>query len=124
MVQDLLHVVKSEASKDSETTIQPDILRPHQGTGGGGGKDKGSKSGESNDSHTGKERSTQIQILLLFSGGANESDRTHHANSVETCAGEDSWVHEHQRCEESSLGDVETSPESVLLDVAVNTIRR
>ena len=97
VVKDLLNVVESETSEDSKTTIQPDFLRPHQSTGGGRRKDKRRESREGNDSHTGKQRRSQVQVLLLLSCGTNESNRAHHSNSVETSTSEKSGVHEHQR---------------------------
>lgn len=118
VVKDLLDVVESEASEDGKTTIQPDLLRPHQSTGGGGGKDKRRESREGNDGHTGKQRCSKVQVLLLLSRGTNESNRAHHSNSVETSTSEKSGVHEHQRRKERSLGEVKASPETVLHNVA------
>lgn len=120
MVQDLLDIVEGEATEDSKTTIQPDTLRPHQSAGSGGGKDQRSETGESNDGDTGKKGTAKVQVLLLFRGGTDESDRAHHSNGVETSASKDSRVDEHQRGQKSSLGHVKGTPKGVLCDIAID----
>jgi hypothetical protein len=122
VVQNLLHIIEGEATKDSQSTVQPDALRPHESAGSSGGKDHRSKTGESDDSNTSEEGTTEVQVLLLLSGSTNESNGTHHADSVETSASEDSRVHEHQRREERSLGQVEQSPAAILQDVAIEMV--
>jgi hypothetical protein len=89
MLQDLLHVVQGEASKDSETTIQPNLLTPHQRAGGGGREHKRCKAGDGHDGDTGQKGTTEVEVFFLFGGGADESDGTHHAERVDTGAGED-----------------------------------
>lgn len=122
--QDLLDVVQSEATEDSETTVQPDLLRPHQRAGSSSGKNKGRKSGESNDGHTSEQRATEVQVLLLLGSRSNKSNRAHHSNSVKTGTRENSGVHEHQWGEERSLREVEPSPQSILHDVAIAVVRK
>lgn len=95
MVEDLLDIVEGEATEDSETTIQPDTLRPEQRPGRGSGENHGSKTGEGDDGDTGEERSTEVHVLFLLGSGADEGDRAHHANGVETSASEDSRMEEH-----------------------------
>lgn len=58
VVQDLLDVIKGEATEDSKTTVQPDLLGPHQSTCGSGGNNEGSQAGKGNDGHTSEERTT------------------------------------------------------------------
>lgn len=118
VVQDLLDVVEGEATEDSETTVQPDLLGPHQGAGGSGGENQRGETGESNDGHTSEERATQVQVLLLLSGGTDESDGAHHADSVETGTSEQGGVHEHQGREQRSLGEVERRPKTVFDHIA------
>lgn len=120
VVQDLLDIVESETTEDSKTTVQPDALRPHQGAGSGGGKDQRSKTGESDNGDTGKKGTTEIQILVLLGRGTNERDRTHHSDSVETSASEDSRVNKHQWGQKGSLGQVEGTPEGILQKVAIH----
>ena len=122
VVQNLLDIIESEATEDSQSTVQPDALGPHQSASSSGGKDHGSKTGESDDGNTSEEGTTEVQVLLLLSGSTNESNGAHHADSVKTSAGEDSRVHEHQRGEERSLGQVEQSPAAILQDVAIEII--
>ena len=74
MVKDLLDVVEGETTEDGETTVQPDLLGPHQSAGGSGGEDERSETGESDDGHTSEQRSTQVHVLLLLSGGTDKSD--------------------------------------------------
>lgn len=118
VVQDLLNIVEGEATEDGKTPIQPDLLRPHQGAGSSGGKDERGESRESNNGHTGKERSTEVQVFLLLGRGTDKGDRAHHSNGVQTSAGKQSGVHEHQRREKSSLGNVESRPKTVLHHIA------
>lgn len=118
VVQDLLDVVEGEAAEDGETAVQPDLLGPHQGAGRSGGEDQRGETGERDDGHTGEERATQVQVLLLLSGGADESDRAHHADSVETGTSEQGGVHEHQGREQRSLGEVERRPKTVFDHIA------
>lgn len=116
--QDLLDVVQGETTEDSETTVQPDFVRPGKGASGSGGEGEWSKTGKSDDSDTSEQRSTEVQVLLLLSGGADKCERTHHSDGVETSTSEKGGVHEHQGREESGLGDVETGPETILHHIA------
>lgn len=118
MGQNLLDVVQGETTEDSEATVQPDLVRPGKSASGGGGEGERGKTGESNDGDTSEQRSTEVQVLLLLGGGADEGQRTHHSDSVETSASEEGGMHEHQGREESGLSDVETSPETILHHVA------
>lgn len=120
VVQDLLDVVEGEATEDGQTAVQPDALRPHQRAGCGGGEDEGRETGESDDGDTREQRTTEVHVLLLLSGGADEGDRAHHPDGVETSAGEDRGVHEHQRGEQGGLSDVESGPEAVLQKIAIS----
>jgi hypothetical protein len=122
VVQNLLDIIEGEATEDSQSTVQPDALRPHQCAGSSGGKDHGSETRESDDGNTSEEGTTEVQVLLLLSGSTNESNGTHHADSVKTSASEDSGVHEHQRGEERSLGQIEQSPAAILQDVAIEMV--
>lgn len=122
VVQDLLHIVESEATEDSQTTVQPDALRPHQGAGSSGREDHGSKTRKSDDGNTSKERTTEVQVFLLLGSSTDEGDGAHHTDSVETSASEDSGVHEHQRREERSLGQVEQSPAAIFQYVAIEVV--
>lgn len=118
MVQDLLDVVQGEATEDGKTTVEPDVLGPHEGAGSSGRQDHGSETGESNDGNASKERTTEVEVLLLLGSRADESDGAHHTDRVETSASEQGGVHEHERREKSGLGQVEETPQCVLLDVA------
>jgi hypothetical protein len=95
MVQDLLDIVEGEATEDGQTTVQPDTLRPHQGAGCGDGKNHGGKTGESDEGDTSEKGTSKVQIFLLLGGGANEGNRAHETDGVETSAGEQSRVVEH-----------------------------
>ena len=123
VVQDLLHIVESKATEDSQTTIQPDTLRPHQRASSGGGENHGSETGESDQGHTSEERTTEVQVLLLLGSSTDKGDRAHQTDGVDTSTSEQSRVVEHQRREERGLGDVESSPEAILCDVADGNIR-
>ena len=118
VVQDLLDVVEGEATEDDKTTVEPDVLREHESTGSGGGKDQRSKTGESDNSDTSKERATNVKVLVSLGSGTNKGNAAHQTNSVETGTGEDGGVVEHEGRQESGLGQVEGSPEGVLGDVA------
>ena len=58
----------------------------------------------------------------MLGGGANEGDRAHHSNCVETGTCEDGGLHEHERGEDCRLTQVEAAPEGVFLNVAVVTV--
>lgn len=116
--QDLLDVVQGETTEDSEATVQPDLVRPGKSASGSGGEGERGKTGKSDDGDTSEQRSTEVQVLLLLGGGANEGNRTHHSNRIEASTGEKGGVHEHQGREESGLGDVETGPETILHHIA------
>lgn len=118
VVEDLLDIIEGETTEDSETTVQPDLLGPHQSAGGSSGEDKRSETGESDNGHTSEQRSTKVHVLLLLSSGTDESNGTHHSSGVKTSASKNSRVHEHQGRQERGLGDVESGPETILLDVA------
>lgn len=123
VVKNLLDVVQSEATKDGETTVQPDVLSKGEGTGSGGGNDERSETRDGDDSSTGQQRSTNVEVLLLLGSSTNEGDGTHHGNSVETGTGDQSTRGEcDQGSDEGSLSGVEGSPESVLGNVAGNKL--
>ena len=118
VVQDLLDIVEGEATKNGKTTIQPKVLGPHQSAGSGGREDQGSKARESDNSHTCKEGTAEVQVLLLLGSGADEGNRSHHSDGVKTGAGEKSGLDEQERRQQSRLGDVEGSPHAIFDDVA------
>jgi hypothetical protein len=119
VVEDLLNIVQGEATEDSETTVQPDVLSPHQCAGGSGGDDHRSKTRQSDDGNTSEQRTTEVHVLVGLGGSTDECERAHQTSSVETGACEDGGVHEEKRCEKGGLGDVEGCPQGVLLSVAV-----
>jgi len=118
VVQDLLNIIESEAAEDSQTTVEPDTLRPHQSASGGSRENHGGKTGKGNKNDTSKQRSTEVQVLLLLGGSTNESDGAHQTDSVKTSAGEDSRVVEHERRQESGLSQVEKSPATIFHNIA------
>ena len=118
MVEYLLHIVQSESTKNSETTVQPDILGEHQSTGSGSREDHRSETGDRNNGDAGKERATKVHVLVCLCGGTDKSERAHHASSVESGASKDGGVHEEEGRQKQSLGTVERGPEGVFLDVA------
>lgn len=120
MVQHLLHIVQREAAKDGETSVQPDVLGKGECSDSGGGDDKRRKTRGGNDGGAGQQRSTDVQVLLLLSGGSDDRQRTHHGNGVETGTGEQRTRDKGQQGgDKGGLGGVESSPESVLGDVAI-----
>ena len=120
VVKHFLYIVKGEATKDGKTTIQPDVLSERQSANSSSWEDQWSKSGNSNNGNTSKEWSTKVQVLVGLSGSTDKGDRTHHSNGVKTSPGHDSWrCHEHQWSDEESLSSVESSPESVFLDIVI-----
>lgn len=124
VVEHLLDVVQSEATKDSQTTIQPDTLGEGKSADGSGGDDQGSEARDSNDGGTSQKRTTNVEVLLLLSSGTHDGQSAHHGNSVETSAGEQRHGDKgKQRSDKSGLSSVEGGPESVLGDVAVDTKR-
>ena len=118
VMQDLLDIVQSEATEDGEASVQPDVLSPHQSASRGCGNDHGGEAGESDNGNTSEERAAEVHVLVCLRGGADECERAHQTSSVETGACEDGGVHEEEGGEESSLGDVESGPQGVLLDIA------
>lgn len=118
VVQDLLNIIESEATEHGQTTVEPDTLRPHQSASGGGGENHGGKTGKGNKNDTSKERSTEVQVLLLLGGSTNESNGAHQTDSIETSASEDSRVVEHERRQKSGLSQVEKSPATIFHNIA------
>ena len=118
VVEDLLHVVQCEATEDGETTVQPNVLSPHQCARSGSGDDHGGKTGKCDDSDTSEEGATEVHVLVCLGSSTDEGERAHQTSSVESGACEDGGVHEEERGEEGTLGDVEGGPEGVLLHVA------
>ena len=88
VVQDLLHVVKSKASKDRKPSVQPDGFAPHKGAGGGGREHEWGETGDCNHGNTSQKRAAKVQVFFLFGCCSHKRDRTHHANRVETGSGE------------------------------------
>lgn len=120
VVKHLLDIVQGEAAKDGETTVQPEVLSEGQSSDGSGGDEEGSKTRSSDDGSTGQERTTDVQVLLLLSSGADNSQTTHHGKGVETGTGEEGTGDEgEKRGDEGSLGGIESGPEGVLGDVVV-----
>lgn len=118
VVEDFLDVIKSEASKDGKTTVEPDVFSPCQCSHSGCGKNKRGEAGNGDDSYTGKERATKVKVFLLLGSGSNKGNRTHHSNSIETGTGKDGRVGEHEWGEDGGLGNVEGGPEGVFLNIA------
>merc|ERR1712187_969514 len=77
------------------------------------------ETGQSDNGHTSEQRTTEVQVLLLLGSSTDEGNRAHHSDGVETSTGKKSRVHEHQGGEESSLGEVEASPETILHHVVL-----
>lgn len=119
MVQDLLDVVEGEATEDGETTVQPDLLRPHECSCGSGRENKGCEARESDDGDTGKKGTTEVQVLLLLGSSSNESNGTHHADSVEASTSQEGRGHEQERGQDGGLSDVEGSPETIFHEIAM-----
>lgn len=119
VVQDLLNIIESEATEHGQTTVEPDTLRPHQSASGGGGENHGGKTGKGNKNDTSKERSTEVQVLLLLGGSTNESNGAHQTDSIETSASEDSRVVEHERRQKSGLSQVEKSPATIFHNIVI-----
>lgn len=123
MVQNLLDVVQSKTTENSKTTVQPEALSESESSDSGGGNDEGSETRRSDDSGTSQERTTNVEVLLLLSSSANNGETTHHGNGVETSTAQKRGRNEgEQRGDEGSLGGVEGGPESVLGDIAENTL--
>lgn len=97
VVENFLHVVESEATEDSQTSVEPDVLRPHECAGGSDRKDERCKTRKRDNSDTREKGTTQIQVLLLLGGCANESDGSHHAHGVQTSACEYTGSEEEHR---------------------------
>lgn len=120
MVENLLDIVEGEATEDGKTTIEPEALSEGESADGSGGKDERGETRDGDDGSTSEERSTDVEVLLLLGGGTDERDGTHHGESVETGASEESGrSHGEERSDESSLGGVEDSPAGILGNVAV-----
>ena len=120
VIQDLLDIVESEATKDSETTVQPQALSQGEGTSRGRRDDEGRKTGDSDDGSTGEKGTADVQVLLLLGSGTNEGDGAHHGNGIETRAGNQSARGEgEERRDESGLGSIEGGPECVLGNVTI-----
>lgn len=123
VVQNLLDVVESEATKDGEATVQPDALGKGNGSDGGSGEDERSEAGDGDDGSTGEERASDVEVLLLLGSGADERQAAHHGNGVETSAGDERAGDEgEQRGDKGGLGDVEGGPHGVLGDIAVKEL--
>jgi hypothetical protein len=118
VVQDLLDVVKGEATENDETTVEPEVLGEHESAGGGGRKNQRSEAGKSDNSDTSEKRATNVEVLVSLCSGTDKSNATHQTDSVETGASEDGGVVEHEGRQEGGLGQVEGGPEGVLGDVA------
>lgn len=118
MVENLLHIVEGEATEDRESTIQPDVLCPHQSPGSGRREDEGCESGEGDNDHTGEEGTAKVEVLLLLGRSTNEGDRTHHAHGVKTSSRKKGRRHEQEWREDGGLRNVETGPQRVFLNVA------
>lgn len=120
VVENLLHIVESEATEDGESSVQPDVLGHGEGAGGGCGEDERGEAGDGDEGHTGEEGTAEVEVFLLLGGGADEGDGSHHGDGVETGAGDESgWEHEEQGRDDGGLGDVEGGPEGVLLNIAI-----
>lgn len=122
MVKHLLNIVEGEATEDGETTIKPEVLSDHESAGSGGGNNERSETGEGDDGDTCEKRATEIEVLVGLCGCANEGDGAHHTGSIETGACEESGVHEEEWRQEQGLSAIESGPEGVFLNIAVNSL--
>ena len=117
MMQNLLRIVKREPPKHRQPTIQPDPLTPHERPSRRDGQNERSKARDSDDGNTGEQGAAEVEVFFLLGGGADEGDGAHHGNCVETGAGKDGRLHEHERGEDGGLTQVEAAPEGVFLNV-------
>jgi len=119
VMQHLLHIVKSEATKDDKTSVEPDVLTPHQSSCRSSWDNERRESGKSDDCDTSEQRSTNVKVLLLLGSSSNKGKRAHHTDGVETGASKNARCEEHHWREESGLGKVEGSPGGILGNVTV-----
>jgi hypothetical protein len=89
MHQDLLNIVEGETAKDGEAAIEPDLLAPHQGAGGGGWQHQGREAGDGHDGDTRQQRAAQVQVFFLLGRRAHKRDGAHHPERVEPRTRED-----------------------------------
>ena len=120
VVENLLHVVQREAAEDGQAAVQPDVLGPHQRPRRSGGDHERRDPRERDDGDAGEQRSSQVQVLLLFRRRPDERDRAHHPDGVQTGSNKEGRVQEHQRRDDCGLGRVEGGPEGVLLNVSAS----
>lgn len=119
MVENLLHIVQREAAEDSQTTVQPQALSHSEGAQGGSWDDERSETGETDHDGTSQEGTSNVEVLLLFGSGTDDRNGSHHANGIEASTGEKCRRGEcEERGDHGGLGDVESSPESILGNVA------
>lgn len=121
MVEHLLDIVEREATKHSQSSVQPDVLGKGQGSHGGRGDDQGREARGHDDSSACEERTADVQVLLLLGCRANDGDGAHHGHGVQAGAGDEGPGGEGKEgSDEGCLRGVEGGPESVLGDVAVS----
>lgn len=120
VVQNLLHIVERETAKQSQSSVQPDVLGEGQGSDGGRGDDQGREAGGHDDTSASQERSADVEVLLLLGCRTDDGDGAHHGHGVQARAGEKGAGGEgDEGSDEGGLGGVEGGPEGVLGDVAV-----
>jgi hypothetical protein len=121
----LLDIIEGEATKDRQATVQPDVFCECECSDGGGWENEGSEAGHCHDGDASEKRSAKVEVLFLFGGCAHKRNGAHHGECVEPSSSDDGrWCHEHERCDEGCLGDVEGSPEAILLNVAIKCERK
>jgi hypothetical protein len=118
VVKDLLHVIEGEASKDNQTSVEPEVLGKHQRASCCDGEDERSQAGQGDNGNTSEKWTTNVEVFFLLGCGTNKGETAHQTDSVETGTSEDGGVVEHERSEEGGLSQVEGGPKGVFRDVA------
>lgn len=86
MRQNLLRVVKREPAKHCKSSIQPQVLSPHQRSRGSSGQHQRRQARKCHNRYASKEGTTDVQVLLLLRRGADKGNGTHHSNGIEAGA--------------------------------------
>jgi hypothetical protein len=97
MVEHLLHIVERETAEDCESSVQPDVLSEHESPCGSSGQDERGETREGDNGDSSEERAAKIEVLVCLGCCADKCNRAHQSGSVETSAGENGRVHEHER---------------------------
>lgn len=123
MVQHLLHIIKGEAAKDGQTTVQPNAFGESERSNGRGRHNERGQARDGDDGGTREKRTANVQVLLLLRGGANDGKGSHHGYRVETGAGEERSGNKGQQgSDKGGLCGVEGSPERILGNIAIDVI--